>query len=118
MLLDLHQKHFKGTLLISSKKDRVQVKQVDVQHRRQSKRTQPPGDRSACRRGDKEQQHLNTARDAFLERFKIRAWDNTGNWRDGELAYKTVGGFFFGGTKEYYVRQQGGWNKGLKCMVL
>ena len=24
---------------------------------------------------------LKTARDAFLERFKIRAWDNTGNWK-------------------------------------
>ena len=54
---------------------------------------------------------LKTARDAFLEKFKIRAWDNTGNWRDGELAYKDVAGWFFGGTKEYYVRQEGGWNK-------
>ena len=68
--------------------------------------------RAAARREEEERAAaLKTARDAFLERFKIRAWDNTGNWKDAELAYKTVGGFFFGGTKEYYVRQQGGWNK-------
>ena len=67
----------------------------------------------AAQRAEEEQRAaaLKQARDAFLEKFKIRAWDNTKNWRDGELAYKTVGGFFFGGTKEYYVRQQGGWNK-------
>lgn len=67
----------------------------------------------AAQRAEEEQRAaaLKTARDAFLEKFKIRAWDNTGNWRDGELAYKDVAGWFFGGTKEYYVRQQGGWNK-------
>ena len=67
----------------------------------------------AAQRAEEEQSAaaLKQARDAFLERFKIRAWDNTGNWKDGELAYKTVAGWFFGGTKEYFVRQQGGWNK-------
>ena len=67
----------------------------------------------AAQRAEEEQRAaaLKTARDAFLEKFKIRAWDNTGNWRDGELAYKDVAGWFFGGTKEYYVRQEGGWNK-------